>query len=155
MSSISSFLFALAALVVQATGFPAPDPELVVRSPAAVSCAPIPSAGTYPTWQQLPLQTTLPDPFLPLSQTTTDSGNSAADIMSGNAAGRITSPDDWYQCRQPEILQLLQEYQYGYYPDHAQETVKATRSGNNVDIEVTAGGKTGKFRATLSLPSRS
>jgi hypothetical protein len=31
--------------------------------------------------------------------------------------------------------------------------VKATRSGNTVNIEVTAGGKTGKFSATLSLPS--
>lgn len=42
---------------------------------------------------------------------------------------------------------------YGYYPDHSQETVKATRSGNTVNIEVTAGGKTGKFSATLALPS--
>lgn len=42
---------------------------------------------------------------------------------------------------------------YGYYPDHSLETVKATRSGNTVNIEVTAGGKTGKFSATLALPS--
>lgn len=49
---------------------------------------------------------------------------------------------------------MLQEYQYGYYPDHAQETVRATRSGNTaVSIEVEAGGKTGRFSAQLSLPA--
>ena len=50
-------------------------------------------------------------------------------------------------------MQLLQEYQYGYYPDHSQEKVEATRSGNTVNIAVTAAGKTGKFKATISLPS--
>jgi hypothetical protein len=48
---------------------------------------------------------------------------------------------------------MLQEYQFGYYPDHSQEIVTATRSGNMVSITVVAGGKTGKFMATLSLPS--
>ncbi|RKU39775.1 hypothetical protein DL546_000698 [Coniochaeta pulveracea] len=73
--------------------------------------------------------------------------------MTGKAPNRIQSRDEWYQCRQPEILQLLQEYQYGYYPDHSQETVQATRSGNTVSISVTAGGKTGKFKATITLPT--
>ncbi|KAG4219295.1 hypothetical protein PC116_g32225, partial [Phytophthora cactorum] len=111
-----------------------------------------------PTWEKLPKQTTLPDPWLPLAYTTTDSegGSSpsfASDVMTGKGKNRIQTPEEWYRCRQPEILQMLQEYQYGYYPDHSQETVKATRSGNTVNIEVTAGGKTGKFSATLSLPS--
>ena len=75
--------------------------------------------------------------------------------MAGKGPNRIRTPEEWYKCRQPEILQLLQEYQYGYYPDHSQEKVEATRSGNTVNIAVTAGGKTGKFRATLSLPSGS
>lgn len=118
-----------------------------------VTCASTYAPGKYPTWQQLPTQTTMPDPFLPLSKTTTDSGNSAADIMSGKASGRIASRDEWLRCRQPEILGLLQEYQYGYYPDHSLETVKATRSGTTVSIEVAAAGKTGKFKATLALPS--
>ncbi|KAL1867353.1 hypothetical protein VTK73DRAFT_4200 [Phialemonium thermophilum] len=73
--------------------------------------------------------------------------------MTGKGKNRIQTPEEWYQCRQPEILQMLQEYQYGYYPDHSQEKVEATRSGNTVNIAVTAGGKTGKFRATISLPS--
>ncbi|KAI0975469.1 hypothetical protein F4678DRAFT_485101 [Xylaria arbuscula] len=123
----------------------------------AAACAPVPSPSKYPTWSQLPLQTTMPDPFLPLAYTTTDNANGsttfAQDVMSGKGKNRIQTAEEWYRCRQPEILQLLQEYQYGYYPDHSQETVKSSRSGNTVNIEVTAGGKTGKFSATLSLPS--
>ncbi|KAI1264996.1 carbohydrate esterase family 15 protein [Xylariaceae sp. FL1019] len=115
-----------------------------------ISCAPVPSSGKYPTWSDLPLQTTMPDPFLPLAYTTPDN---AADVMTGKGENRIQTPDEWYTCRQPEILSLLQEYQYGYYPDHSLETVAATRSGNTVSISVTAGGKTGKFSATLALPS--
>ncbi len=119
---------------------------------ADVTCAPIPSP--FPTYQQLPDQPTLPDPFLPLRYTMTDSdGFSAADVMAGKGKKRVQTREEWYKCRQPEILQMLQEYQYGYYPDHSQETVTATRSGTTVNIQVTAGGKTGKFRATLSLPS--
>jgi len=120
-----------------------------------VQCAPIPSP--WPTWQQLPLQKSLPDPFLPIKYMTSDnaggSSTFAADVMNGKAKGRITTKEEWYQCRQPEILQMLQEYQFGYYPDHSQEKVSATRSGTTINIEVTAGGKTGKFRATITLPS--
>ncbi|KAI1323423.1 hypothetical protein F5Y16DRAFT_403443 [Xylariaceae sp. FL0255] len=101
----------------------------------------------------------MPDPFLPLAYTTTDNANGtdaamfAQEVMTGKGKNRIQTPEDWYACRQPEILQLLQEYQFGYYPNHSAETVKATRSGNTVNIAVTAGNKTGQFTATLSLPS--
>ena len=119
-----------------------------------VECAPIPSP--FPTWQELPLQTSLPDPFLPLRYTTTDNAGSspdfARDVMTGRGRNRVQTPEEWYRCRRPEILQMLQEYQYGYYPDHSQETVQATRSGNMLDIAVTAGGKTGRFRVTITLP---
>ncbi|KAL1887774.1 hypothetical protein Sste5346_010013 [Sporothrix stenoceras] len=119
---------------------------------ADVTCVPVPSP--FPTYQQLPDQATLPDPFLPLKYTTTDSeGFSAADVVAGKGQHRVQSREEWYKCRQPEILQMLQQYQYGVYPDHSQETVTATRSGTTVSISVTAGGKTGKFKATLSLPS--
>lgn len=123
----------------------------------AVSCATIPSP--YPKWSQLPQQTTLPDPFLPLAFTTTDNAGSqsasefAQDVMTGKGKNRIQTPEEWYQCRQPEMVNMLQEYQYGYYPDHSQETVTATRSGNTVSISVTASGKTGKFSATVKLPT--
>lgn len=115
---------------------------------AAIQCAPIPSP--FPTWQQLPLQSSLPDPFLPLRYTTTDN---AGDVMAGKGQNRVQTREEWYKCRQPEILQLLQEYQFGYYPDHSQETVEATRSGNTLSIAVKAGGKTGTFKATITLPS--
>ena len=99
----------------------------------------------------------MPDPLLPLRYTTTDNAGSsssfAQDVMTGKGKNRVKSREEWYQCRQPEIMQMLQEYQFGYYPDHSQETVEATRSGNTLNIAVSAGGKKGTFRATLKLPS--
>lgn len=79
------------------------------------ACAPVPSPSKYPTWSQLPLQTTLPDPFLPLAYTTTDNANGsstfAQDVMTGKGKNRIQTPEEWYRCRQPEIINMLQEYQ--------------------------------------------
>lgn len=128
--------------VVGALAVPLAEPR------QADTCASIPSP--FPTWQQLPTQSSLPDPLLPLKYTTTDN---VKDILVGKGPNRVQTPEQWYKCRQPEILELLQEYQYGYYPDHSQEKVEATRSGNTVSIAVAAGGKTGKFKATISLPS--
>lgn len=135
-----------------------PQNEDVVRSEKDIgaACATIPSP--VPAWSQLPEQTTMPDPFLPLGYTTiSNAGNDSLAsfsqaVMSGRAKGRIQTPDEWSSCRQPEILTMLKEYQYGYYPDHSLENVEATRSGNTVNISITAGGKTGKFAATLQLP---
>ncbi|KAI1484649.1 hypothetical protein F5X96DRAFT_425607 [Biscogniauxia mediterranea] len=127
------------------------------RQEPPAECAPVPSASQFPTWEDLPLQTTMPDPFLLLAYTTTtgDDPGFADAVMAGKGKNRIQTPEEWYRCRQPEILQLLQEYQYGYYPDHSLETVRATRSGDTLSIEVseTASGRTGRFAATLALPS--
>ena len=46
------------------------------------------------------------------------------------------TPPELPEWNQPEILQMLQEYQFGYYPDHSQEKVEATRSGTTVNIAV-------------------
>lgn len=119
---------------------------------AQATCPATPSP--FPTWQQVPVQSTMPDPFLPLANTlTTSPGFNAAAVMTGKGQNRVKSIEEWYQCRQPEILQMLQEYQFGYYPDHSLETVTASRSGNTINVQVVSGGKTGKFTATLSLPS--
>ncbi|KAH7125582.1 hypothetical protein B0J11DRAFT_614934 [Dendryphion nanum] len=93
---------------------------------------PMPKAAAFPSVK------TMPDPFLYLDGKT-----------------RVKSKEEWYQCRQPEILKLLQEYQYGYYPDHSLETVTATRSGNKLDVTVAVGGKSATISATLVLPTGS
>jgi hypothetical protein len=99
-----------------------------------VSCpatsSPFPKAATYPTVK------TLPDPFLYLDGTT-----------------RVKSTAEWYACRKPEIIHFLQEYQYGYYPDHSAEKVTATRSGKTITISIAAGVKTANFKADVNLPS--
>jgi hypothetical protein len=131
-----------------------PSPQAPPAGGAPVNCAALPSP--WPTWQQYPKQSSLPDPFLPLKYMTTDSTNSASfatDVMTGKGKNRTLTPQEWYQCQRPQLIQMLQEYQFGYYPDHSKEKVEATRSGNTVNIAVTAGGKTGKFQATLALPS--
>lgn len=103
---------------------------------ANITCPPTPNP--MPKAAAFPSVKTMPDPFLYLDGKT-----------------RVQSKDEWYQCRQPEILKALQEYQYGYYPDHSLETVTATRSGNSLTVTVAAGGKSASIVATLNLPSGS
>ncbi|KZV93151.1 hypothetical protein EXIGLDRAFT_768376 [Exidia glandulosa HHB12029] len=103
---------------------------ILAQAACPATPSPFPKAATFPTI------TTLPDPFTYLDGTT-----------------RVKSLDEWYTCRQPEIVKFLQEYQYGYYPDHSLETVTATRNGNTLSISVSAGGKTGQFSASILLPS--
>lgn len=156
----TSLTWAIASTLIGSTAalsIPELQPLQDRSSSANVTCAGLPS--TFPTYQQLPTQTTMPDPFLPLRYTTLDNAGSdsasafAQAVMTGQGQHRIQTKEEWYQCRQPEILAMLQEYQYGYYPDHSQEKVEATRSGTTVSISVTAAGKTGRFKATISLPS--
>ncbi|KAN0099974.1 carbohydrate esterase family 15 protein [Hyaloscypha variabilis] len=101
---------------------------------ANITCPKTPSP--WPAASSFPEMSTLPDPFLYLDQ-----------------KSRVGSNAEWYACRQPEIMQLLQYYQYGFYPDHSAETVTATRTGNTVSISVAAGGKTGSFKADIILPT--
>jgi hypothetical protein len=113
-SAIKAFTGLLSLLhLASAVAVPSHQDSLDSRQAA---CAPVPSAGKYPTFSQLPLQTTLPDPFLPLAYTTTDNAGGSAsfaqDVMSGKGKNRIQTPEEWYRCRQPELIQMLQEYQY-------------------------------------------
>ncbi|KAL2133275.1 hypothetical protein VTI74DRAFT_2618 [Chaetomium olivicolor] len=82
----------------------------------------------FPTWQQPPQHSTLPESFLTLKYTTPEN---SCDVTAGKGQGR--------------------EYQYDYYPNHSQERVEATRSGNTLNIAVTAAGKMGRFKATITL----
>ncbi|GAW25897.1 putative carbohydrate esterase family 15 protein [Rosellinia necatrix] len=117
-STATALLAGTLALLGLASTAAAAPPRQHEREPRQAACAPVPSPSKYPTWSQLPQQSTMPDPFLPLAYTTTDNagagGSSAADfardVMSGRGKGRIQTPEEWYRCRQPEIIQMLQEY---------------------------------------------
>lgn len=98
----------------------------------AQACPALPSPLPAPT--DLPIISAFPDPF----------------TFFNNAS--VQSPDDW-ACRKAELKTLVQEYMYGYYPDHSLENVTARRSGNSITITVSAGGKSSSFGATLSLPT--
>ncbi|KEZ45973.1 hypothetical protein SAPIO_CDS1370 [Scedosporium apiospermum] len=151
--------FLLTALSGLSLAAPRPQDEPEPAEPSepppssSIQCAPLPSP--WPSYQAYPAQSSLPDPFLPPIYMTTagSDGASAADIMSGKGKNRIQTPQEWYECQRPQLLSMLQEYQFGYYPDHAAETVTATRTGNNLAISVAAGGKTANFAASVQLPS--
>ncbi|KAL5478692.1 hypothetical protein ACEPAI_1969 [Sanghuangporus weigelae] len=98
----------------------------------AQSCPTLPSPLPAPT--DLPVIDVMPDPF----------------TFFNNAS--VQTPEDW-DCRRAELLTLVQEYMYGYYPDHSQETVNATRTGNSLSITVSANGKSATFGASLALPT--
>ncbi len=50
-------------------------------------------------------------------------------------------------------MKLLQEYQYGYYPDHALETVTATRSGKTLTVTIALGSAKANIAAQINLPT--
>lgn len=100
-----------------------------------------PTSNPLPKVPQLPVVKTMPNPLLYLDGKT-----------------RVKIKDEWYQCRSPEILKLLQEYQDGYYPDRAANSftdskgtaavmfpgVEAVyrwlREGKQVGVAITKGG---------------
>lgn len=97
------------------------------------ACAPI--RFPLPQPSDLPVIPLLPDPF-----------------TFRLSPDRVRSTADW-ACRKQEIFTLVQQYLYGFYPDHAAETVKATRSGNALNITVSVGRKSASFPATLTFPT--
>lgn len=108
---------------------------LSIATPALSQSACPATPSPLPNPNSFTSSTTLPDPFIYLS------------------GARVKTTEEWYACRQPEILHLLQEYQYGYYPDHAAETVAGSRSGDTLRTTVTADGKSGTVSATIALPA--
>lgn len=77
----------------------------------------------------------LPDPFQPLS------------------GPRITTKEQW-NCRRNEILQLFEQLELGTKPGKPQ-SLTASRSGNNLNINVSDQGKSISFSVGLRIPSGS
>ncbi|KAH8115116.1 hypothetical protein DFH11DRAFT_1508196 [Phellopilus nigrolimitatus] len=96
------------------------------------ACPALPSPLPAPT--ELPIIEALPDPW----------------TFFNNKS--LLSPADW-ECRKAELKTLVQEYMYGYYPDHSLETVTAVRSEDALSITVAVGERSGTFNATLSMPT--
>ena len=99
---------------------------------AAQACPPLPASLPAPS--DFPIIPALPDPF--------------TFRLSG---AKVQSVAD-FACRKRELLALVQEYFYGFYPDHARERVSAVRAGPNLTITVAVDGKSASFPATLAFP---
>lgn len=95
-------------------------------------CAP--STEHLPQPSDLPVIDTLPDPFtFRLSDR------------------RVHSRADW-ECRREELMVLVQQYLYGFYPDRSRERVRAQREGNNLMINISVGEKRTSFPANITFP---
>ena len=102
-------------------------------TPSSSRCAP--SVAHLPEPSDLPIIETLPDPFT---------------FRLSNR--RVRSRADW-ACRREELMVLVQQYLYGFYPDHSRERVHARRDGNALTISVSVGNKRATFPANITFPS--
>lgn len=87
-----------------------------------------------PSFQSLPNNAFLPDPFL---------------FMSGT---RMTTKAEW-SCRRQEIATQAQEFEYGYKPNPPTSATTASRSGNTLTVTVNDNGRTISFNAGITYPS--
>lgn len=109
---------------------PPPKPPVSPENPGAnCDVASLPGAGS------LPNNSNLPDPFTKLDGT------------------RITDKGEWW-CRRQEILKQAYQYIYGEKPNPP-EQVSGSISGNTITVNVSDGGRSTSFTASLSTPSGS
>lgn len=87
-----------------------------------------------PSYQSLPNNAFLPDPFL---------------LMNGT---RITTRAEW-TCRRAEISALAQEFEYGAKPNTPYSATTGARSGNTLNVTVNDNGRTLTFGASITYPS--
>ncbi|KAI0694393.1 hypothetical protein C8T65DRAFT_666833 [Cerioporus squamosus] len=106
----------------------------LVNAATSKSSGCAPSLADLPQPSELPIIDTLPDPFT---------------FRLSNR--RVESRADW-ECRREELMVLVQQYLYGFYPDHSRERVHARRTGNNLTITVSVDEKSASFDATVVFP---
>ncbi len=87
-----------------------------------------------PSFQSLPNNSFLPDPFM---------------FMNGT---RMTTRAEW-ACRRQEIATLAQEFEYGYKPNTQYSATTGSRSGNTLNVTVNDNGRTMTFGASITYPS--
>ncbi|RKU41304.1 4-O-methyl-glucuronoyl methylesterase [Coniochaeta pulveracea] len=86
-------------------------------------------SSNYPTVNSAKL----PDPF------TFANGNKVATLAD-------------FQCRSQEISAIMQQYELGTYPGPP-DSVKGTLSGSGISVQVTVGGKSITYSASIKKPS--
>ncbi|MDR3207391.1 MAG: Ig-like domain-containing protein [Oscillospiraceae bacterium] len=110
-----------------------------------------PPAGTgalegWPSVDQLPLTTTLPNPFEFFNIANDPNGN-----------GVVDNPTTEWAARRAEIKELLQRYWLGNIIKTPYEATKGALSGNNLSITITdtvySDGTPRSFTATVAMPT--
>lgn len=64
---------------------------------------------------------------------------------------KVASLADW-DCRAQEISKIMQQYELGTYPGPP-DSVKGTLSGSGISVQVTVGGKSVTYSASIKKPS--
>jgi hypothetical protein len=64
---------------------------------------------------------------------------------------KVASLADW-DCRAQEISKIMQQYELGTYPGPP-DSVKGTLSGSGISVQVTVGGKSITYSASIKKPS--
>jgi len=106
-------------------GTPGPSGEL-----PGSACA---RTFTTPTFQALPTNEKMPDPFT---------------FLDGS---KVMTKDDWV-CRQKEISQLAQAFIYGPKPPPP-ESLEATFSGGTLTVNMESGGRSWTLSVNITTPS--
>jgi len=120
-----------ATVTVSATGA---NSQLVAVTQAGTGGGGTCTLPPMPSYQSLPNNSFLPDPFM---------------LMSGT---RITTKAEW-TCRRAEIAALAQEFEYGYKPNTPYSATTGARSGNTLNVTVNDNGRTLTFGASITYPS--
>ena len=135
--NLANTLLASTLLIYGVSAIPSPSPPTTPTSSNSDSksaiCPHLPNP--LPSATSLPIITALPNPFT---------------FFNGQP---LRSQADW-SCRKEELKILVQEYLYGYYPDHSLEHVSSHRFSNDtILIEIRKGSKVANFSATLTFPN--
>ena len=128
------------ALVVSALGFAGTVAvTATIASAQSAAAAAVEDEGadctvpTLPEVGSLPTIAKLPDPFTKIDGT------------------RVSSVADW-RCRREELKRLSEKFVYGVKPARP-ATVSGTVSSTTITVNVTDGGKSAGFSASVTLPS--
>jgi hypothetical protein len=118
-------------VTVAATGAPSQTITVTQAGNAGGGTCTVPP---MPSFQSLPNNAFLPDPFL---------------FMNGT---RMTSKTEW-SCRRQEIATQAQEFEYGYKPNPPASATTGARSGNTLTVTVNDNGRSISFNAGITYPS--
>lgn len=126
-----TIIIAVATVIIAACNTPVKDIPLVFDRENTAAGLPVPE---MPGLSELPVETSLPDPF-----------------MFSDGRSRVKRYSQW-ESRRAEIMAELQHYEIGEKPVTPRECVKARMSGDTLIVDVTVNGETLTIHSFIRYP---